>query len=386
MPSCLRFLSVLVATLLLGACSSVGYYAQSVGGHASLMQAARPIDEVMADPSTPADIRERLAQASAARRYASDTLGLPDNPSYTRYADLKRPFVVWNVYATPELSLRLKQSCFPVVGCLDYRGYYSEADARALAKELKQAGWEVTVGGVPAYSTLGWYADPLVNTLIRYPAGEVARLIFHELAHQAVYAKNDTMFNESFATTVEEVGMERWLDEPQNRPLKAQYMAFADRKRDFVALLLDTRKRLEAVYHEDTPEAKRAKPPTRPTPQGLTEDEIAARRLGKARVLAELRVRYEALKRDKWGGYAGYDGWFKGELDNARFASVGTYHQWGPALRALYDQCASCKTGNLRDFLDQARALAELPATERRRRLVALMPGTTQLSRAGAGP
>jgi predicted aminopeptidase len=308
---------------------------------------------------------------------------LPDNSSYTRYADLKRPFVVWNVYATPELSLRLKQSCFPVVGCLDYRGYYSEADARGLAKELKQQGWEVTVGGVPAYSTLGWYADPLVNTLIRYPAGEVARLIFHELAHQAVYAKNDTMFNESFATTVEEVGMEHWLAEPENQHLKAQYMAFADRKRDFVALLLDTRKRLEAVYHEDTPDAKKAKPPTHPTSQGLTEQEIATRRQGKAQVLADLRVRYEALKRDKWGGYAGYDAWFNGDIDNARFASVGTYHQWGPALRAMVDQCESCKTGNLRDFLEQARILADEPAAERRRRLVAAMPGSTQLTSTG---
>ncbi|NYE24291.1 aminopeptidase [Pigmentiphaga litoralis] len=378
-----RLLSMAVATLALAGCaqvgsqvvSQVGYYAQSVGGHSALLQAARPVDAVLADPATPPDLRSRLEQAVAARRFASQSLGLPDNDSYTRYADVKRPFVVWNVFATPELSLRMKTSCFPVVGCLDYRGYYSETAARATAQDLKAGGWEVTVGGVPAYSTLGWYDDPLVNTFIRYPAGEVARLIFHELAHQTVYARNDTMFNESFATTVEEIGVERWLQQPDNAPIRDQYTAFATRKRQFIALLLETRRELEKAYGEDTPDAKRAKAPTRPDPVGLSDAQVAERRAAKAAILAELRVRYDALKRDAWQGFNGYDGWFAGEINNARFASVATYHQWVPAFRVLYARCASCQQGSLAPFFAEVKALADLPSADRRRALTALAAG-----------
>lgn len=360
-------LLALVLALTLPGCAQVGYYAQSVGGHSRLLQAARPVPDVLADPATSADLRARLEQAVSARRFASQSLGLPNNGSYTQYADVNRPFVVWNVVATPELSLRTKASCFPVVGCLDYRGYYSDIDARATAQDLKGEGWDVTVGGVPAYSTLGWYDDPLVNTFIRYPAGEVARLIFHELAHQTVYARNDTMFNESFATTVEEIGVERWLQLPENAPIRDQYTAFAERKRQFIALLLDTRRQLEVAYGEDSPEAKRGKAPTHPDPTGLSDAEIALRRAAKAEIITTLRVRYDVLKRDAWQGFSGYDGWFAGEVNNARFASIATYHQYGPAFRALYAQCASCQQGSLAPFFAQVKALADLPAAQRKR-------------------
>lgn len=384
MPFCRRLGCTLAAALLVSGCSTVSYYAQSIGGHAALMQAARPIPDVMADPATSADLRARLQSASQARRFASDVLGLPDNGSYTRYADLKRPYVVWNVVAAPELSLRVRQSCFPVVGCLDYRGYYREADARAFAEQLRLEGWEVQVGGVPAYSTLGWYEDPLVNTVIRYPQGEVARLIFHELAHQAVYAKNDTMFNESFATTIEAIGMERWLREPGNHGLLGPYEQFAQRRRDFIALLLDTRQQLAAVYGEDADGGRHADAPKTPLPQGLSDEQISRRRAGKAQAIAQLRERYEVLKREKWGGFDGYDGWFRANIDNARFASVGTYHQWVPALRALYDRCESCQHGRLDPFIAEVRALARLPRAERRKQLAAAMPAAPAASLASS--
>jgi len=366
-----RGLAAWCALLLLGmltGCADLRYYAQSIAGHSSLLQAARPLDQVLADPSISPDLRERLRQAQNARLYASRVLGLPDNRSYTQYADLKRPYVVWNVFAAPELSLRLKQSCFPVVGCIDYRGYYSEAEARRVADALRRQGWDVHVGGVPAYSTLGWYPDPFVNTFIRLPPGEVARLVFHELTHQAVYAKNDTTFNESLATAVEQIGVERWLDEPENRALRPAYEAFDSRRRDFVALLLQTRRELAQAYDET--DARQGPAPTSPAPAGLAPDEIAHRRAQKAAIIAALRQRYERLKRERWNGYAGYDGWFAQQLNNAQFAAMGTYHQWVPALLAMARRCESCRGGSLAPFLDQARELARLPYAERRRRLV----------------
>lgn len=351
----------------LAGCADLGYYAQSIAGHSSLLQAARPLDQVLADPSVSPDLRERLRSAQDARQYASQVLGLPDNRSYTQYADLKRPYVVWNVFAAPELSLRLRQSCFPVVGCIDYRGYYSEAEARRVAGALRQQGWDTYVGGVPAYSTLGWYPDPFVNTFIRLPPGEVARLVFHELTHQAVYAKNDTTFNESLATAVEQIGVERWLDEPQHRALRPAYEAFDRRRRDFVALLLETRRELAQAYDETG--ARQGPAPTSPAPAGLAPDEIEHRREQKAAIIARLRQRYERLKREQWKGYAGYDGWFAQSLNNAQFAAMGAYHQWVPAFLAMARRCESCRTGSLAPFLEQARELARLPHAERRRRL-----------------
>ncbi|VCU70030.1 hypothetical protein PIGHUM_02097 [Pigmentiphaga humi] len=355
------------ALLLLAGCANLEYYAQSVAGHSALLQAARPLDQVLADPSSTDDLRTRLRYARSARRYASEVLGLPDNGSYTEYADVERPYVVWNVFATPELSLRLKPSCFLVVGCIDYRGYYREEAARAQARDLREQGWDVHVGGVPAYSTLGWYRDPLVNTFIRLPPGEVARLVFHELTHQAVYAKNDTAFNESLATAVEQLGVERWLREPENAALRPAYEIYAQRRADFLALLRDTRRQLLEAYGEAGTRAKPA--PATPLPEELDPAEIARLRERKAAIIAGLRQRYEALKRDQWGGYGGYDGWFAQPLNNAHFAAIGTYQQWVPALLALARQCGSCRDGSLGPFLAQARELARLPHAERQRRL-----------------
>jgi predicted aminopeptidase len=195
----LRIIAIAACSALLGGCETVGYYTQAIGGQFEISARARPIDMVIGEPGTPADLRAKLALARGIRDYASRELGLPDNGSYRRYADLGRPFVVWNVVAAEEFSTKAVESCFPVVGCVTYRGYFGEAVARAHAEALRAKGFDAQVSGIPAYSTLGWFDDPLLSTFIRYPEAEIARIVFHELAHQVVYIKGDTVFNESFA-------------------------------------------------------------------------------------------------------------------------------------------------------------------------------------------
>ena len=212
----IAILALALASAALAGCSTVGYYWQSLDGHVRLMAAARPLDDWLQDPAAPERLKERLRLAERIRDFASRELLLPDNPSYRRYADLRRPAAVWNVVAAPPLSLTLRTWCFPVTGCVGYRGWFDEAQARAEAEALRAQGLEVSVYPVPAYSTLGWSnwlgGDPLLNTFIRDTEGELARLIFHELAHQVVYARDDTAFNESFATAVERLGVARWID------------------------------------------------------------------------------------------------------------------------------------------------------------------------------
>ncbi len=349
----------------LGGCASpttgVGYYWQSVTGHLALMQAARPVDEWVADSATPEPLRHRLATASRIRAYASSELGLPDNASYHRYADLKRRAAVYNVVAAPEFSLTLQTWCFPVVGCVGYRGYYDEAHAQAFAASLP-GDLEVTVYPVPAYSTLGWMnwagGDPLLSTFIGYPEGELARLVFHELAHQVLYVKDDTAFNESFATAVERLGGQRWLAQA-GEAARSEYARFDERRRAFRALTLDTRRRLQALYTDTTLDT-------------------ATRRQRKAEVMADFRRAYEALKQG-WGGFAGYDAWVR-QANNASFGAQAAYDQWVPAFETLFE----AQGRDFARFYDAVRALAEQPKAERSATLQALLPSpaTTLATRA----
>ncbi len=250
--------AVAMAALLLGGCDSIAYYKQAIGGHLEIVGASRPIDDWLADPATPSRLRERLEVARRARAFAWRSLGLPDNGSYTSYAELGRRFVVWNVFAAPEFSVEPRKECFPFTGCVSYRGFFSEGEARRHASRLEAEGFDVHVGGVPAYSTLGWFDDPLLSTFIGYPDAQLARLIFHELAHQVVYARNDTTFNESFAVVVEQEGVRRWL---KSEGRDAELQAFSEaqaRRRRLAEQVKHTRDALEAVYKEGlAPEAAR---------------------------------------------------------------------------------------------------------------------------------
>jgi len=243
--------ALLLASLLLASgCDTLSYYGQAIGGQLEILHAARPVDAWLADPATPAELKSRLELAQRIRRFAATELALPDNSSYTSYAELGRPFVVWNVFAAPELSVEPKKECFPFTGCVGYRGFFSEKDARRHAAALRAQGYDVYVGGVPAYSTLGWFSDPLLSTYIQYPDAQLARLLFHELAHQVAYAHDDTAFNESFAVTVEEEGVKRWL-QAQGRGAELQaFQAAQARRQKFAADVKATRERLEAAYQD----------------------------------------------------------------------------------------------------------------------------------------
>ena len=204
-------LFIVILTLLLAGCASLGYYAQAVGGHLKVMSAARPIEEILQDTSTNPALKKRLENAHAAREFASRELALPDNNSYRSYADLGRPFVVWNVFAAPEFSVEPEKWCMFYVGCVSYRGYYERDEAERYAAELRKSGLDTYVGGIPAYSTVGYFNDPVLNTFLRFGDTETARTIFHELAHQLLFVEGDTVFNESFAATVENEGLRRWF-------------------------------------------------------------------------------------------------------------------------------------------------------------------------------
>jgi predicted aminopeptidase len=309
--------AVIVAAALAGGCAQMGYYMQAAQGQYALMSEARPIDDWLADPATTDKLKSKLARVKEIRRFAAAELGLPDNGSYKNYADLKRPFVLWNVVAAPALSLEPVKWCFPIAGCVNYRGYYSKAAAQAFAGELRQQGLDVQIGGVPAYSTLGWFDDPVLSTFIQYPDGELARLVFHELAHQVAYAKDDSQFNESFAVAVEEIGVERWMIRFGDDRTRRAYREYEGRKQDFLALLLKHRNALKDLYASDATDVEKLNV--------------------KAALFTSLKDEYQVMKAG-WGGYAGYDRWFAEPLSNAHLASVATYHDFVPAFRALLQQ------------------------------------------------
>lgn len=352
----------------LAGCADVRYYLQSVGGHLQMLNATRPVSEWLVDPQTPAQLRDRLALTQRIRTFAVAELKLPDNPSYRRYADLKRSAVVWNVVAAPEYSLTLRTWCFPVTGCVGYRGYFDEAAARAEVADLKTEGLETSVYGVPAYSTLGWMnwagGDPLLNTFIGYPDGELARLIFHELAHQVVYASGDTMFNESFATAVERMGSRLWLQTEATDAARKAYADFDGRRQQFRALALTTRRALTAVY---------AQKPT--TPEGH-----AAQAAGKAAAMQKFRDDYAQLKAG-WGGFAGYDRWVEG-ANNAAFGAQAAYDELVPAFEALFER----EGRDWPKFYAAVKRLAEMSKAARLKELRGLQPAATSATSGATDP
>jgi len=323
----MKLLPLILATLLLCGCETTGYYAQAISGHLSVMRAARPVDTWLADPATPADLRSRLETARKIREFASRDLRLPENGSYNSYADLGRAYVAWNVYAAPVFSVEPKQECFPITGCVSYRGFFSEDEARRYAEKLRLAGNDVYIGGVPAYSTLGWFDDPLLSTFIRYSDAQLARLLFHELAHQQVYARDDTTFNESFAVAVEEEGVRRWLRAQGRDADLAAFRAMQVRKRELASRVEAIRRNLENVYKRN-----------------ISQEE---KRKAKAEEFAKLRAEYGAI--------------IPAEPNNAFLVSISVYTQMVPGFERLLAEAG----GNLPAFYARVRELANADKTAR---------------------
>ena len=342
-PRIKKTLSMLLL-LGLGGCSSTGYYLSALSGHAQLLNAQRPLDEVLADPGLPAPTRAALKTMLEARDFASRELALPDNDSYRSYADLGREYAVWNVVAAPPFSLEPKQWCFIFVGCVSYRGYYRQAQAQNYAEALRAEGLDVQVAGARAYSTLGWTDDPLLNTMLDRAETRRVGIIFHELAHQQLFIKGDSRFNESFATAVEQEGIRRWLRTQGRDEAYQRYLEERRRDGQFKQMLFRTREKLQTLYQQDR--------------------SGAYKREQKARIFSELKQDFARLKKNQ-AEFAVYDRWMAQDLNNAHLALLATYSEYAPAFAALL----TAKQGDLRAFYQAAEAIAEKEPGQRRKLL-----------------
>jgi predicted aminopeptidase len=359
---------LLMAVGVLAGCADLGYYWQSASGHLGVLRAARPVPQWLDDPTTPAALKAKLELTQRIRRFAVTELQLPDNPSYTGYADLHRSAAVWNVVAAPPYSLTLKTWCFPVAGCVGYRGYYDEAEAKAEAEAQRGQGLEAAVYPVPAYSTLGWLnwagGDPLLSTFIGYPEGELARLIFHELTHQLVYVSGDTLFNESFATAVERIGGARWLATQASAAARGEYAQYDARRQQFRALTFATRRRLQTVYS---------------SPQAMAQDWPAVEAM-KREAMDAFRADFAAL-RSGWpqSRQSAYDAW-AARANNAVFGAQAAYDDLVPGFEALYEN----EGRDWARFYAAVKKLAALPKAERHAALQGGVPPATTAQRSGA--
>lgn len=334
-----RCLFAIVLVPLLNGCSSAAYYSQLADGQWQILKARTPVATVIADPQQPPALREHLAKAQAARTFASQHLHLPDNQSYRLYVDLKRPYVVWNVFATAEFSLSPVTHCFPIAGCVAYRGYYSKGAARGEAALQRQQGKDVFISGVEAYSTLGWFDDPILNSMLNWGDERLATLIFHELAHQRFYVQDDTEFNESFASFVEQQGTRQWR---MHQGLPPSSSAGLEQRDQFIALVLDTRQRLQQLYA-----------------QPLPAPEMRQRKTAE---FERLRREYRQLRDRQWAGNNRYDPWVNSPMNNAKLLPFGLYDQWVPAFTALFKQSG----GDWQVFYAEVEKLGKLPLPQRR--------------------
>lgn len=335
-----------IILLLLGGCSSVSYYSQLAIGQLQLLKAREPITDVITDPSRDPKLRDRLSQAQKARAFASEHLHLPDNQSYRLYADIGRPYVVWNVFATGEFSLEPVTHCFPIAGCVAYRGYYNQGSARGEAALQKLEGKDVYVSGVEAYSTLGWFDDPIISSMMNWGSERLMTLIFHELAHQRFYVKDDSEFNESYANFVEQEGTRQWR---AARGLPPETSSQTQHRDQFTLLVLAARERLKQLYAQPlSPEIMRTR---------------------KAAEFEQLRADYRQMRDTQWAGDKRYDAWINAPMNNARLLPFGLYDQWVPAFAALFKQVG----GDWVAFYQAVEKLGGLPKEERKAALERLM-------------
>ncbi len=336
----------LILSVLVTGCQSIAYYSQAVGGQTDIWLKQRDIEAVLADPDIDSTIKTRLQTAQQARAFASNVLKLPENRSYSRYANLGRDYVAWNVVATPRYSVDAVKSCFPIIGCVSYRGYYQKEAALEHARSKKQAGLDVYVGGVTAYSTLGWFDDPLINTMFTLSEVATVGLIFHELAHQQVFIKGDTKFNESFATAVEQLGLRQWAADQQASHVLDEYFANKQKRKMIANLVLNAREQMREAYQDN---------------QSAGEDRLA---MVKREQFDKLKDQYAVLKQ-AGKGTPGFDRFFASELNNASLALFGEYHGWVAAFERLFKISGE----NWEAFYKAVDMLSQKPEVQRNQRL-----------------
>ncbi len=334
-----RHLCPVLLMLSLGACSTVGYYTQSVTGQMKILFNRQDVNALITNPETPSTLKQKLQQATEIRQFASDKLALPKNKSYLYYTDLERPYVVWNVFAAPEFSFAAKTWCYLIIGCVSYRGYFDEQDAIKTAEKLKEEQYDVHVAGIAAYSTLGWFDDPLLNSMMHWQTRNLAGLIFHELSHQIIYIKNETAINEAFSTAVERLGTMQWLLTFHPDELNI-YLQSLTAQQDFRQLLLDTRGQLMMLYESDI--------------------NVTTMRAKKAEIIENLRQRYEQ-KKLQWPDNIQFDGWFQQPINNARLTSTMTYLQQIPAFYQLFIE----NNGIWQDFYQSVIRLDKMSKAKR---------------------
>ncbi len=339
-----RLIICILLSITASGCESLQYYGHIINGHTKILNSRRTIKEIIADPQTSPELKVKLEHILEIRDFAENELFLPVNNHYRTYTELNRPYVTWNVFAAPEFSLTAKTWSYPVIGRAAYRGYYIRSHALSYAEKLKRNGYDVYVGGATAYSTLGWFEDSVFSTFLQRDASQVAALIFHELAHQVVYVRDDTTFNESFATAVEQAGLRRWMIHTDNPAGLHKYLAYRERHRQFVDLVKRYSLELNSLYRKDIPQAEM--------------------RRHKATMFQRLKDEYDQIKMD-WDANSAYDAWFKESLNNAKLLSVAAYHDHVPAFLGLLES----NNNDLRQFYAVCRRLAELPRAQRERRL-----------------
>jgi predicted aminopeptidase len=332
------------------------YYLQAANGQWELTRKREPIDELLGRADTSPELAARLRLVQEARQFAIDELGLPDNDTYRTYADLERQYVIWNVFAAPEFSLEPKTWCFPVAGCVGYRGYFKEDGAERQAAKLRAQGYDVWVGGVAAYSTLGKLKDPVLNTMMNWDDSRLVAVLFHELAHQVVYVKGDSAFNESFASAVEEFGIQAWWTARAQHDAHRRYLDSRQLRERLMRLVDVARSDLTTLYAS-----------------GAADDD---RRVGK-RQRFDLLATQVAAELERNGRQPGQ--WLNGELNNARLVPMALYEGWLPAFRAMLRSCDN----DIQCFYDAARNLAEVSKEERDAALSKMMANETPAS-AGA--
>ena len=334
----------LICSVVMISCETIGYYSQAAQGQLGLILQRQNIDELVSSRNIPEDLKHKFEDIERIKNFAEVNLGLPVGDNYSSYVDVERDYLVWNVFAAPEFSTKPSTWCYPFAGCVSYRGYFSKDRALRYAKNMENQGFDVYTGGVAAYSTLGWFDDPITNTIINRSSNQLARLIFHELAHQVVYIPGDTTFNESFATVVENEGLRRWLsllgqtdtiDGINSRQLQRQ---------QFVELVTRYRDKLSILYEDDLPDT--------------------LKRRKKQELQDELRQEFFLLS-EEWGSGGGYESWFANSLNNAQLSTVTSYNDLVPNFEKLLKQSGD----DLEVFYSSVAELAKLNEIQRKAKL-----------------